>query len=80
MSGTRRLRYTGELPKSFTENEVGEAAPGDVFEVPVDQAERYLRRPDIEDAGGRRRRQPEPEAGPGGSEPSADDRSAGQDG
>lgn len=46
----RRLRYTGSRRQSFTENGVGEVEAGAEFEVPEDQAERYLRRGDIEDA------------------------------
>lgn len=42
-----RLRYTGALPTTF----IGVAAldPGDEFDLPDDQAERWLRRPDVEE-------------------------------
>ena len=50
MSTTRKLRYTGERAQAFTEHGIGELQPGDEFTVPADQATRYTRRPDIEDA------------------------------
>ena len=52
MTGTRRLRYTGERPQAFMEHGIGHVETGAEFEVPEDQAERYLRRADIEEAGG----------------------------
>lgn len=51
MTGTRPLRYTGERKQAFTELGIGELEKGAEFNVPEDQAERYLRRADIEDAG-----------------------------
>lgn len=66
--GTVRLRYTGTHPQAFTE--AGHLEPGDEFEVPEDQAERYLRRPDIEEAEAARRKRPVPGQG-GNGEPAA---------
>ena len=43
-----RLRYTGALPTTLIG--VGSLDPGDVFEVPDDQAERWTRRADVEEA------------------------------
>ena len=37
-----KLRYVGITPVTFTQSSVGEVAPGDVFEVPDDQAEAFL--------------------------------------
>ena len=72
MSETRRLRYTGERWQSFTEHGVGEVEAGSEFDVPAEEAERYLRRPDIEEASRRQKRQPELRAAPDGTEPSGD--------
>lgn len=73
---TRRLRYTGERPQAFTEHGVGHLEPGAEFEVPEDQAERYLRRGDVEDAEGRphakaKAKEPGNPAPGGGEEPAA---------
>ena len=42
------LRYTGHGEKSFTEHGVGEVRHGSEFDVPEAEAERYLRRADVE--------------------------------
>lgn len=52
-----RLRYTGAQATTFMS--VGEFQSGDVFTVPDEQAEGFLRRPDVEEAP-----DPEPEPGP----------------
>lgn len=60
MSGTKRLRYTGEVATSFRDHGIGLVEPGGVFEVPAQDAERFTRRSDIEEApasgAGKRRR------------------------
>lgn len=43
-----RLRYTGAQPTTFIG--VGGLDPGDAFDVPDDEAERWLRRPDVDEA------------------------------
>lgn len=62
MSKTRRLRYTGEREQAFPEHGVGTVATGGTFEVPAGQAERYLRRSDIEDAAPKPGRNPRADA------------------
>lgn len=42
------LRYTGTVTTNFAEPRLAGMEPGDVFGVPDDEAERYLRRADIE--------------------------------
>lgn len=51
MSEFARLRYTGKHPKTFIDHGIGEVDEGAEFDVPVDQAERFTRRSDIEHAG-----------------------------
>jgi hypothetical protein len=67
--GTVRLRYTGTHPQAFT-GAGRHLEPGDEFEVPAAEAERYLRRPDIEEAEAPRRKRPPPGQG-GNGEPAA---------
>jgi hypothetical protein len=62
MSMTRRLRYTGAGRQTFTENGVGEVENGDLFDVPAEEAERYLWRGDIEEATPKPGRKPKADA------------------
>lgn len=41
------LRYTGPGPVTFTDPRVGEVHPGDVFEVPDDEADAFTSRADV---------------------------------
>lgn len=55
-----RLRYTGTHAVTFISGRVGAVEPGGEFDVPDEDADRFLSRPDVEPATGRKpsRRQP----------------------
>lgn len=52
-----RLRYTGEQATTFKTGNVGHVEPQSEFTVPGDLADRFLARPDVQRATGRRSRQ-----------------------
>lgn len=43
-----KLRYTGPAPTTFMTHGVGEIDTGSEFEVPDDEAQSFLARPDVE--------------------------------